>query len=184
MMGPQVGGWRLRASVDERLTAKQQSRKVWEQQRIEAGLCIRCGKPRETDRHGVSHCLACSKGMNEQRNRARHGRPLRRRGPAPRVQYWNYGTDDLIMTSIPIARRLAWKAWRKVPGVMDVNDMIGEALYGLTKAGRTFDPERGIPFEAWAVLKIRTAIWHGVKRWIGYGRRPPIFVPLDHREGV
>ncbi len=176
---------RLEATVDEHLTAKQRARKAWEQRRIAVGLCLRCGRPRKADRQEASHCLACSKGMNEQRNRARHGRPVRPRGPQPRAEAWNYGTDDLITTNIPIARRLAWKAWRKVPGIMDVNDMVGEALYGLTIAGRTYHPERGIPFEAWAVLKIKSAIWHGVKKWMGgYGKQPPVFVSLDWREGA
>ena len=175
---------RLRVTVEDHLTAKQRSRQVWEQRRLESGLCVRCGHAREADRQEASHCVACSKGMNDQRNRARYGRPLRRKGPPPTVRVWNFGTDDLITTNIPIARRMAWKAWRKVNGVMDVNDMVGEALYGLTKAGRTYRPEYG-PFEAWAVLNIRTAVWHGVKRWTGgYGKQPPVFVPLDWREGA
>jgi DNA-directed RNA polymerase sigma subunit (sigma70/sigma32) len=150
---------------------------------MEAGLCLRCGKPRGADRGDVTHCHACSGGMNEQRNRARHGRPLRPRGPKAIVRIWNYGTDDLITANIPIARRMAWKAWRKVGAQMDVNDVVGEALYGLTKAGRTFHLERGVPFEAWAVLKIRSAIWHGVKRWVhGYQKQPPKFVALTGRE--
>lgn len=176
---------RLAATLDEHLTAKQRSRKAWEQRRFAAGLCIRCGKAREADRQVVSHCWACSKGMNDQRNRSRYGRPLRRKGPQPRAQAWNFATDDLIIENIRLARRMAWLAWRRLHGVMDVDDVLGEAMYGLTKAGRTFDATRGVPFEAWAVQTVRTAIWHGVKRWTyGYQQQPPMFVPLDWREGV
>lgn len=121
--------------------------------------------------------------MNEQRTRARYGRPAQRKGPPPTVQAWNFTTDDLITSHIQVARRMAWHAWWKVAGRIDVTDMVGDALYGLTRAGRTFDPERRVPFEAWAVLQIRRALWNGVRAWThGHQRQPPQCVPLTGRE--
>jgi len=41
-------------------------------------------------------------------------------------------------------------------------DLFQEGCLGLIRAARTFDPQRGIPFAAWALLRIRTAVREGI----------------------
>ncbi len=70
---------------DERLLATFNQRTT-EQQRVAAGLCGRCGKPR--DCASVRYCEACAKGL-QVRMRARTGsKPWRPGGPGrpPKVR--------------------------------------------------------------------------------------------------
>lgn len=61
--------------------------------------------------------------------------------------------------------------------------MIGDALYGLVMAGRTYDQSYRVPFGAWATTQIKGAIYDGIRRWNHLGmKRPPRLVELGETE--
>ena len=93
------------------------------------------------------------------------------RGRPKTVVGWNFETDDLIAEHVKMARVMAWRVKAKLPSSssVDVDDMIGDALYGLVVAGRTFDPDYNVPFGAWATTQVRGAICDGVRRWTRNG---------------
>jgi DNA-directed RNA polymerase specialized sigma subunit len=48
----------------------------------------------------------------------------------------------------------------------DDADVVGDALYGLVVAGRTFDESKGVPFAAWAKKEIQGAVYNELnKQW-------------------
>jgi RNA polymerase sigma factor for flagellar operon FliA len=51
----------------------------------------------------------------------------------------------------------------RLPGYVDVDDLTGAAFLGLVEAARRFDPDRGVPFEAWALNRIRGAIFDAAR---------------------
>lgn len=46
----------------------------------------------------------------------------------------------------------------RLPAHVDVDELTGAATLGLVEAARRFDPSRGVPFEPWALTRIRGAI--------------------------
>jgi RNA polymerase sigma factor (sigma-70 family) len=75
--------------------------------------------------------------------------------------------------AIPLAYRLAWRwARQRAPGVPP-DELIAEALYGLTYAAGMFDETRGVPFPAYAALVIRHRLIHLVRVWRRAGRVGP-----------
>ena len=47
---------------------------------------------------------------------------------------------------------------------IDPGDLFGEGAVGLLEAAQTFDPERGVPFEAFARRRIKGAIFDGIRK--------------------
>lgn len=46
----------------------------------------------------------------------------------------------------------------RLPAHVDLEELTGAAILGLVEAAKRFDPERGVPFEAWALTRVRGAI--------------------------
>jgi RNA polymerase sigma factor (sigma-70 family) len=67
--------------------------------------------------------------------------------------------------AVPLAYQMAWRyARRRAPDV-PVDELIAEALYGLTYAAGLFDEARGVPFGAYAALVIRHRLMQLVRSW-------------------
>jgi RNA polymerase sigma factor (sigma-70 family) len=68
-------------------------------------------------------------------------------------------------THTPLARRLAWQFARGTARDVPADELVSEALYGLTYAAGRYDPGRGVPFPAYATLVIRHRLIQMVLRW-------------------
>ena len=55
--------------------------------------------------------------------------------------------NDLVTYYFPIVGRVAGKIHRRVPGQVDLDDLVSYGTLGLFKAVRVFDPYRVKPFE-------------------------------------
>jgi len=112
--------------------------------------------------------------------RKRQANPPQKKGPADSrgVHGWNYGTDDLIVDHMRLARGLAYRIAASTGVAMDVDDLVGDAFYGLVVAGRTYDASYGVDFGAWATTQIKGAVFDGIRRW---RRRPGMEDQLDDR---
>lgn len=60
---------------------------------------------------------------------------------------------------------------RAVGAAADIDDLMGAGREGLFDAARKFDPSRGIPFRAYASLRVRGAVIDGVRRQSHVPRR-------------
>ena len=74
--------------------------------------------------------------------------------------------NDLVLHYLPLVNRVAAKLKRSSP--VPIEDLRADGAIGLMDAIDKFDPERGVRFEAYAVLRIRGAIIDGVraKDWV------------------
>lgn len=169
-------------TIGDQATAKQRAEKVYRQRLVVSGTCVKCAKrPSKPD---AQRCGICTAKAAESAQRRRQGRPVGQKGPqATRgVHGWNFETDDLITEHIKLAKAMAWKAKARIPSssTIDIDDMVGDALYGLVIAGRTFDESYQVPFGSWASTQIRGEIYSGMRRWTkGYQKHPPQFVELS-----
>src|SRR5947209_17861846 len=75
----------------------------------------------------------------------------------------------LIERYVPLARTCARRV-RIESAVLDSDDLFSAALLGLIDAVDRFEPDRGVPFEAYASLRIRGAIVDELRRVDERGR--------------
>lgn len=69
---------------------------------------------------------------------------------------------------VPIVAR---QVRRQLGGALDVDELESMAREGLLAAARTFDPSRGVPFRRWANLRVKGAIFDGLRAHGGLPRR-------------
>jgi DNA-directed RNA polymerase sigma subunit (sigma70/sigma32) len=132
-----------------------------EQARLDAGLCIKgCGRPHKPKAQRCEHCTKRAASVIWQSRLTAERKP---RGPARRIRPVNLGTDGLIEAHMGLAKGLAIKTAARY-GLSDASDLVGDALYGLVVAGRTFDHSYGVPFGAWATTQIRGAVMQGLQQ--------------------
>lgn len=76
----------------------------------------------------------------------------------------------LIDGHLSLARDLARYASTQVRGLVDHDDLVAVAQLGLVEAAHSFDAGRGIPFSAFATLRIRGAVLDELRRRDPLGR--------------
>jgi RNA polymerase sigma factor for flagellar operon FliA len=60
---------------------------------------------------------------------------------------------------------------RRIGPAVTLDDLRSFGREGLLQAARTFDPDRGVPFRRWANLRVKGAVFDGIRRWGGLPRR-------------
>jgi RNA polymerase sigma factor FliA len=81
------------------------------------------------------------------------------------------GTEDLIAQGQGLVRSLAAGIHRKLPRHIDMDDLVAYGQLGLVEAARDFDAARGAQFSTYAYYRIRGAIYDGLSKMSGFGRR-------------
>src|SRR6476659_9976245 len=66
--------------------------------------------------------------------------------------------DELVTSNLPLVGHVVRDTMMRVPGHVDRDDLTSAGLVALVKAGRSFDPERGVPFARYAATRIRGAV--------------------------
>src|SRR5437016_8215592 len=101
----------------------------------------------------------------------------RRGNLADSAQLWAMSRDGdaaarcaLIECYVPLATRIAHGMNVPVGAVAGPDDLESAALIGLIDAVDRFQPERGVPFEGYATLRIRGAVLDEVRRVDDLGR--------------
>ncbi|MFP4053387.1 MAG: FliA/WhiG family RNA polymerase sigma factor [Phycisphaerae bacterium] len=64
----------------------------------------------------------------------------------------------ILENYLPIVKYTAERLHTKLPGEVDVDDLISAGIFGLMDAVKAFDPERGVKFETYCAPRIRGAI--------------------------
>jgi DNA-directed RNA polymerase specialized sigma subunit len=123
-------------------------------------LCTLCGTCES--KPGRKRCYECAAKIAAQQWRWKQGQPKKAR---PVRKTHNLATDHLIVAHMPLAKAIARRAVVKYR-LQDGSDVVGDALYGLVVAGRTFDESKGVPFAAWARKEIQGAVYNELnKQW-------------------
>lgn len=170
----------LSATLAERRAAKiaynTQRQQRLRDARHAAGLCVACGK--RPPMEGAQKCRPCTVRASQAQWRYMQ---TRLKGRERRVRGWNFETDALITEYVPLARQMARRvaARQFSSSTVDRDDLLGDALYGLVVAGRTYDASYKRPFKAWAATQIRGAIYEGIRRWYRRLKERPVLVPLE-----
>ena len=73
--------------------------------------------------------------------------------------------------ALPAVRPMAFRLRRTIGRAAEVDDLVSYGQSGLLDAARRFDPERGVPFRAFANFRIRGAMLDGVRQLSHLPRR-------------
>ncbi|MCP4175146.1 MAG: sigma-70 family RNA polymerase sigma factor [Fuerstiella sp.] len=71
-------------------------------------------------------------------------------------------TSELIHSCQGLVRSIAWKIHQRLPGNIDLDDLVGFGQIGLAEAARDFDQTRGVQFTTYAYYRVRGAILDGL----------------------
>ena len=66
--------------------------------------------------------------------------------------------DRLVREHISLVRQVVTEVANRVPSHVSRSDLVSAGMLGLAQAARSFDPDRGIPFEGFAATRIRGAL--------------------------
>src|SRR4051794_37599769 len=68
------------------------------------------------------------------------------------------GSEDLIVLHVPLVGHIVRETMARVPSHVDRDDLSSAGLAALVQAARSYDAERGVPFNRYASTRIRGAI--------------------------
>jgi RNA polymerase sigma factor for flagellar operon FliA len=74
-------------------------------------------------------------------------------------------STDLVELHLPLAERIAVGVSRKVPRHVDRDDLVSAAYLGLVQASRTYDPDKGVPFETFAARRVMGAVFDQLRSY-------------------
>lgn len=79
-------------------------------------------------------------------------------------------TNTLIASCQGLVRTIAWKIHQKLPGQVELDDLIAYGQLGLAQAARDFDGSRGAQFPTFAWYRIRGSIIDGLSQMSWFSR--------------
>ena len=79
---------------------------------------------------------------------------------------------DLIKHNQGLVYKLAMKTHSRLPVRVELDDLVGYGMIGLTEAAANFDPLQGVHFSTYAYPRIRGAIYDGLAKvsWMSRAR--------------
>jgi RNA polymerase sigma factor for flagellar operon FliA len=72
--------------------------------------------------------------------------------------------DELIVSHLPLVRHVLGRLLIQLPVGVDVENLEAAGVLGLVEAANRFEPDRGIPFGAYATRRVRGAILDELRR--------------------
>jgi RNA polymerase sigma factor for flagellar operon FliA len=70
---------------------------------------------------------------------------------------------ERFRATLDLVPKIAGQLMRSLRGVSEMDDLVSYGQTGLLEAARRFDPSRGVPFRAYASIRIRGSIIDGVR---------------------
>ncbi|MRI33913.1 RNA polymerase sigma factor FliA [Endozoicomonas sp. OPT23] len=90
-----------------------------------------------------------------------HGRMKYVEQEAPRS---NKQRDQLVMEHAAMVKRVAVHLADRLDGAVETDDLIQTGLIGLLEAAERYEPVEGVPFEAYALSRVRGAMMDSLRR--------------------
>lgn len=73
------------------------------------------------------------------------------------------GREQLILQHLPLVHHVIGRLAIGMPGVLDREDLVAHGIVGLIQAIDRYDPNQGVPFAAWAMIRIRGAVLDAIR---------------------
>ncbi len=72
--------------------------------------------------------------------------------------------EDLVISYLPLIRKMAGKLNIALPASLDKSDLIGSGIIGLLEACERYQPSRGVKFSSYAMLRIKGAMIDEIRK--------------------
>ncbi len=72
--------------------------------------------------------------------------------------------EQIILNYAGLVKTHAYKIYQSLPSMVEVDDLISYGTFGLIDAIDKFDPDKNVIFEIYASLRIRGAIYDGLRK--------------------
>lgn len=72
--------------------------------------------------------------------------------------------ESLVLSHMVMVKRVAVHLKARIPPLMDVDELVQVGMLGLIEAARGYDPRRGIPFEHFALSRVRGSMLDELRR--------------------
>jgi len=72
--------------------------------------------------------------------------------------------EQLILNYVNLVKTHAYKIYQSLPNTVDADDLISYGTFGLIDAIDKYDPSKNVLFEIYAALRIRGAIYDGLRK--------------------
>jgi RNA polymerase sigma factor for flagellar operon FliA len=72
--------------------------------------------------------------------------------------------ESLVLSHMAMVKRVAIHLKARIPPLMDVDELVQVGMLGLIEAARGYDPRRGIPFEHFALSRVRGSMLDELRR--------------------
>ncbi|MFD0668467.1 RNA polymerase sigma factor FliA [Ramlibacter sp. MAHUQ-53] len=72
--------------------------------------------------------------------------------------------ENLVLSHMPMVKRVAIHLKGRIPPLLDLDELVQLGMLGLIEAARGYDPRRGIPFEHFALSRVRGAMLDELRR--------------------
>lgn len=72
--------------------------------------------------------------------------------------------DKLVLEHAEMVRRVGYHLADRLEGSVDPDDLVQTGMVGLLEAAERYSPIEGIPFEAYALTRVRGAMLDGIRR--------------------
>jgi RNA polymerase sigma factor (sigma-70 family) len=99
--------------------------------------------------------------------------------PGPPASEAAQAVQERALRCRGVAERLAWRQYRRCERSVPVEDLLGTAHLALVEAAWRYDPDRGVPLEAYVIRIVGQRLMKEVKDWHDWHRLHPLcFVDL------
>src|SRR5579883_279954 len=88
---------------------------------------------------------------------------VHRRGGAAAYASDPVRREQLILQHMPLVHHVIGRLAIGMPGVLDREDLVAHGVIGLIQAIDRYDPGQGVPFAAWAGIRIRGAVIDAIR---------------------
>ena len=73
--------------------------------------------------------------------------------------------QQLIVEYAPLVKYVAGRVAISLPPTVELDDLVSYGIFGLIDSIERFDPDRGVKFETYAIVRIRGAIIDGLRNF-------------------
>ncbi len=92
-------------------------------------------------------------------------------------------TDSYVINHLSMVKRVALHLHARTPRFIEMDDLLQAGMLGLVQASRSFDPNKGFPFEGFAYSRVKGAMFDEIRR-LSYLPRSAVAVNKVHSLSV
>ena len=93
------------------------------------------------------------------------------------------GSEAYVLQHLGLVKRVALHLQARTPKFIELDDLLQAGMLGLVQASRSFDPGKGFPFEGFAYVRVKGAMFDEIRR-LSYLPRSAVAVGKAHAQST